>query len=93
LKRLGDEGVHFDGAVLFGSRAKGTHREDSDIDLAIVSRSCGFDRFAESSKLNLLANRCFPFCDAVPVGLHDSLDTESISPILHEIKKHGILLL
>jgi DNA polymerase sigma len=85
--------VHFDGALLFGSRAKGTYTESSDTDIAIISISYGFDRMAESSLLNLLAKRCIPYCEAVPVGLRDYLDPNCISPILHEIKKHGKIIL
>lgn len=88
-----EHGIHFDGAILFGSRAKGTHGPDSDIDLAIVSSSYGKDRFAESSLLNRLANRVIPMCDAHPVGLHEYLNPKSISPILYEIKKYGTPLL
>jgi uncharacterized protein len=86
------EKLHFDGAVLFGSRAKGCHTAESDIDLAIISRDFGTDRFEESSKLNFLAFQCIPFCDAVPIGVQEYLDPFPASPILYEIKKHGLCL-
>ncbi len=90
---LREKSIHFDGAILFGSRAKGNHRPDSDIDLAIVSRDFGKSRFHESSLLNVLAYQCIPYCDAVPVALEDYLDPCPDSPILFEIKKNGTFLL
>lgn len=90
---LRQEGIPLDGAVLFGSRAKGTHRPDSDIDLAIISRAFGRNRFDESVLLNRLVFQCIPFCDAVPVGTYDYLDPHPVSPILAEIKATGTPLI
>jgi predicted nucleotidyltransferase len=86
------EGIHFDGAILFGSHAKGTAGHDSDVDLAILSRDFGKDRFEESALLNRLAYKCIPFCDALPVGLEEYCAPATVSPILNEVKKHGLLL-
>lgn len=84
-----DSGLRFDGAILFGSHAAGTARPDSDIDLAVISRDFGKDRYAEGALLNQMAFQCIPECDAIPIGVHEYLDPEPISPILHEIKKKG----
>lgn len=90
---LKDENIPMDGVILFGSRAKNTHRDDSDVDLAVISRAFGRNRFEESVLLNRLAFRCIPFCDAVPVGVSEYLDPNPVSPILHEIKSTGIPIL
>jgi predicted nucleotidyltransferase len=39
-------------AMVFGSRARGTHRDGSDLDLAIVGR--GVDRFELGARLSIL---------------------------------------
>ncbi len=92
-QRLREENVHLDGAILFGSRAKGTHTPESDIDLAIISRDFGKDRHSESILLQRLCYGLIPHVDLVPVGVEDYLDPFPISPILHEIKTTGTLLL
>ena len=52
-ERMRGENVHLDGAILFGSRAKGTNTSESDIDLAIISRDFGKDRHSESIRCGL----------------------------------------
>lgn len=90
---LKNEGIPLDGALLFGSRAKNSHHAESDIDLAIVSRDFGIDRFTESVLLNRLVFRCLKNCEAVPIGLKDYLNPQQISPLLYEIKSTGTPLL
>ena len=86
---LRTRGYVLDGAILFGSWAKGTAHEASDIDLAILSRDFGKDRFQEGALLNALLYKLLPMSEALPVSLMDYLDPNNISPILHEIKKTG----
>lgn len=88
-----DKGITPDVIILFGSFAKNKDHKDSDIDLAVVSRGYGFDRFEEGWRLNLIASSIDPRIEAIPVGLDDYLTPETISPILHEIKKTGTCLL
>jgi uncharacterized protein len=83
------KGYVLDGAILFGSWAKGTAHKQSDIDLAILSRDFGKDRFEEGAMLNALLFKILPMSEAVPVSLVDYLDPMNISPILHEIKTTG----
>ena len=90
--RLREENVHLDGAILFGSRAKGTNTLESDIDLAIISRDFGKDRHNESILLQRLCYDLIPYADLVPVGVEDYLDPHPLSPILNEIKTTGTLL-
>lgn len=90
---LKKEKIRPDLIILFGSQAAGTFRDDSDIDLAVISRDFGNDRFEEGSKLNYLASLIDHRIEAVPVGLDEYLDKNSISPILHEITTKGIPLL
>lgn len=79
--------------VLFGSHSRGRAHAQSDIDLAVISRDFGRDRFLEGSLLNRLAVKVHPDIEAVPIGLNDFLDPAPISPILHEIKASGTILI
>ena len=90
LKR---EGIHVDCVLLFGSRARGENREDSDYDLAVISRDFGKDRFSEGVLVNLHAQRLHPDIEAIPISVHDILDPFPVSPIVHEIKQTGITLI
>ena len=86
-ERMRDENVHLDGAILFGSRAKGTSTPDSDIDLAIISRDFGKDRHNESVLLQRLCYDLIPYADLVPVGVADYLDPHPLSPNLERNKE------
>ena len=79
--------------ILYGSYATNTQTEDSDIDLAVVSRDFGKDRFKESALLNRLANKINSKLEVIPIGLKSYFDPMNISPILDQIKKHGTPLL
>lgn len=81
-----------DMVILFGSRAKGTARKDSDIDLAVVSRNFGKDKLNEGAVLDLIAAKIDTRIEALPFSLAEYKDPHNISPILHEIKKHGVCL-
>lgn len=92
-ERLRQENIHLDGAILFGSRAKGTATPESDIDIAVISREFGVDRHKESILLQALCYGLIPCADLIPIGVDDYLDPHPISPILHEIKKNGTPLI
>ena len=47
IRRLKENNIPVQKALLFGSYAKGTHRKDSDIDVAIVSTIFKGDRFTD----------------------------------------------
>ena len=85
--------VRADCIVLFGSHSKRESTPQSDIDIAVISKDFGHDRFLEGSFLNRLAVKIHPDIDAVPIGLKEFLDPAPLSPILHEIKSSGTILL
>jgi uncharacterized protein len=91
-KDLKQRSISPDVIILFGSRAHGRERADSDIDIAIVSRDLGKNRLQESSELNLMASRINPLYEVIPVSLESYLDPNAASPILEEIKKNGLVL-
>ncbi|MBM4253460.1 MAG: nucleotidyltransferase domain-containing protein [Deltaproteobacteria bacterium] len=90
---LRDQNIHADCIVLYGSHAENRAGTHSDIDLAVISRDYGKDRFSEGSTLSRIAVQVHPDIEAVPVGLRDYLAPTTISPILHEIKTKGTPLI
>jgi len=84
-----DNQIHPDIFILFGSYACGRQKEQSDIDIAVVSRDFGKDRLEEGTLLNYYASEINSKFEMIPVGLDDYFDPDSISPILFEIKKNG----
>jgi predicted nucleotidyltransferase len=48
---LEEQGIHVDAAILFGSFAKGTAREESDIDVALISEAFSGDRFDDRRRI------------------------------------------
>ena len=90
---LKKENITADLIILFGSQATGNARVDSDIDIAVISRDYGKDRFSEGSRLNYLASSIDHRIEAVPVGLDEYLSKNSVSPVLHEITTKGIPLI
>ena len=90
---LAEVGVHVDGVILFGSHARGTATEESDIDLAILSRDFGKDRFKEGALVNIHSHRAHMMAEAVPLSFREFFDPFPIAPIVHEIKKDGIFII
>jgi predicted nucleotidyltransferase len=86
------ESVWADMIILFGSQAKGNARKHSDIDIAVVSRNFGKDKLVEGAMLDRVAVKIDTRIEALPFSLKEYKDPRNISPILHEIKKHGICI-
>jgi predicted nucleotidyltransferase len=51
IQSLEDHGIHIDDAILFGSFAKGKAREESDIDVALISKAFSGDRFDDRRRI------------------------------------------
>ena len=81
-------GIPIEKMVVFGSYARGNAREDSDIDICVVSPKLGKDEIAESSKLNFLRWKLDNRIEAHPVSSKDFASTAT--PLIFEIKKYGI---
>lgn len=88
-KLLRAAGIPVAKLVLFGSRARGDFRRDSDIDICVVSKAFGRRRLAEGVQINTLAHQIEPLIEAVPCSLKD-WETDRCSPLLHEIRRDGI---
>jgi len=76
---------------VFGSHAKGTETTESDIDVAIVSPAFGRDPLSDGFFLQKkLWESSFKNIDAV--GYSPASFSEENSPLIQEIKEHGLLL-
>ncbi len=51
IQELKENGIVIQEAIIFGSYAKGTYKEDSDIDVALVSSEFSGDRFEDRRKI------------------------------------------
>ena len=91
-EELRSKGYRVQTVLLFGSHAKMKASAESDIDLAFVSNDFGKDPFVESALLNRLLFGRISQAEGVAVPLRDYLDPFPLSPIVWEIKKHGIPL-
>ena len=67
--------------VLFGSRARGTHRERSDIDIAVIGGDA--DAFYWDTKENVHSLLSFDIVD---------LDSGASEDLKKEIEKDGVIL-
>ena len=74
--------------ILFGSYAKGTENEDSDIDIAVVTNDIKTDRFNEGVKLTLLRRKIGARIEAHIISIGDYENDET--PFVVEVKNTGI---
>ena len=90
-------GPALDRVVLFGSRARGDTKEDSDYDIAVFLKDTGeratgnlwaeWDRLADLRVRFLDADG--PFIEAIPFRASDYTRR---TPLMHEIRKDGVTL-
>ncbi len=88
VKRLRQEGIAVDRAILYGSFAAGKERRDSDIDVAIVSRDFGKDRIEEGMELYRIAGKVDSRLEPVPVSV-DAFENDTWIPLIYEIRAKG----
>lgn len=84
-------GPALDRMVLFGSRARGDARPDSDYDVAVFLKGTP-NRWTELQRLSALEVRFMDagvFIEAIPFA---ASDYEKRTPIMHEIRKDGVTL-
>ena len=85
-------GPRLERVVLFGSRARGEARPDSDYDVAVFLRALP-DRWAELDRLANLRVRFLDetgaFFDAKP---YPASAWHGASPLMHEIRREGLEL-
>ncbi len=71
--------------ILYGSRARGTHRYNSDVDLLLVGKGLGFQTRADAYRL---------LYDLwIPHGFDIMIDAWLVDPLLSaEIERDGVVL-
>lgn len=74
--------------ILFGSYAKGTQREDSDIDIAVVTDDIKTDKFDEEVNLMQLRNNIDYRIEPHIISVTDFENDET--PFVVEVKNTGI---
>lgn len=74
--------------ILFGSYAKGTQREDSDIDIAIITDDIKTDKFDEEVNLMQLRNNIDYRIEPHIISVSDYENDET--PFVVEVKNTGI---
>ena len=85
-------GSRLDQVVLFGSRARGDARPDSDYDVAIFLHDMA-DRWRELDRLSDLRVQFFDQTGAFVVALpYLSESFNDGSPLMHEIRRDGVRL-
>ncbi|MCX5868394.1 MAG: nucleotidyltransferase domain-containing protein [Proteobacteria bacterium] len=86
---LKKEGIDIDKIVLYGSHANGWPRRDSDIDLAVVSRNFGKDRFQEGVFLLKIAGQIDSRLEPIPLS-QKSYQRDTWVPLIYAIRQDGI---
>lgn len=74
--------------ILFGSYAKGTEHEDSDIDIAIITDDIKTDKFDEEVRLTLLRRKIDNRIEPHIISIKDYENDET--PFVVEVKNTGI---
>lgn len=85
---LEENHIPFEALYLFGSNARGTAHEWSDIDVAVVGPSFGNDRIEETVRLRVLSYRVDPAFS--PVAMRPEELEDRFSAIGTAIRKEGI---
>jgi predicted nucleotidyltransferase len=89
LTELRDHNIVIDKSVLFGSYAKGTYNEFSDIDLALVSESFSGNRFLDKEKIRPFIVKINTDISPMPFRPED-FNSDNI--FASEIMKYGIII-
>ncbi len=89
LRILSENDIFFENLILFGSVARGDAREDSDIDLCLIVD----DKIRDLQTIRRAATasvaRAGIDADFVITSIH-KYKNDMISPLLHQIRTHGI---
>lgn len=89
LRKLRDNHIAVERAILFGSYATNTTDHDSDIDIAIVSADFGHNYIQEAVKLKLLALEIDPDISPRPYSAADYRNSQPGDFLFDEVMQKG----
>jgi uncharacterized protein len=89
IKELEKNRIHILEAVIFGSHAKGMAKEESDIDVALVSDAFIGDRFEDRRRIVPLRRKIDTRIEPMPFKPEDF---NNGGVLVEEIKRTGIVL-
>lgn len=87
VQALEDDGVNVQAAYLFGSRAKGNHRPDSDIDVAVICTGLSRRDPRRTRQLWRPARGVDIRIEPVAFAPEDFVEE---NPLVWEIQQHGV---
>jgi len=90
VRRLRENNIPVQQALLFGSYAKGTHQKDSDIDVAIISPLFKGDRFSDRRLIVPFRRGLDSRIEPMPFT---QADFEEGGILIDEIKKTGQIII
>ena len=83
-------GDRIERVVLYGSRARGDARPDSDYDVAVFLKNLG-DRWAEANKIAIVTTDILAETGAVIHAMpHRAGSYQERTPLMHEIRREGV---
>jgi len=88
VAKITSAGYPVEKAVLFGSYARGVAKDESDIDLCLVSKMFGRDEIDEMQFLLREAVKVDDRLEPIPLSVDDYKN--DATPLVCEIKKYGI---
>lgn len=93
LQTLKDNGINVSQIILYGSYARNKAKQDSDIDLAVISPDFGRDYIGEAVKLKLLTIDVDPDISPRPYSVTELEQSGEGTFLYDEIVSRGIVYL
>ena len=88
-KAIEKEGIPVAKMVLYGSQATGRVRDDSDIDVAVISPVFGKNRIMNGTRLFQIACGIDPRIEPIPLSVKE-YERDTWLPLIYEIRTNGI---
>jgi len=82
--------IRVDQLILFGSHAEGTAREDSDIDLVVISSSFSDKRYWE--RINILTDAIYQVFAPIEASAFTPDEWKSEKSLISDYAKNGVLV-
>jgi len=82
--------IRVDQLILFGSHAEGTAREDSDIDLVVISSSFSDKSYWE--RINILTDAIYQFFAPIEASAFTPDEWKSKKSLISDYAKNGVLV-